>query len=184
MSPKPIFTALIVAAGLASCERSQPARRATAPATEQPTPAVSTAAPPPVTAQPAAPLSNPSGKSPATASLIEPSHNLGGVLPLLQGVFVAEGSECSDPPNAAVRRYDGQGLSGAHTRACRITVLSHSGQAYDIEQSCVDAGEGPAPRTSERATVVIEDNLTFTYKRAAGAQRFHYCAASTFSPDV
>ena len=117
-------------------------------------------------------------------SLIEPSRDLGGTLPLKHGIFVASDIPCSDPPNAAIRRYDGQGLNGAHTRDCRINVLQKRGAAYEIDQSCIDAGSGPAPRSSERATVEIQDNLTFTLKRGQGGETFRYCAASLLPPGL
>lgn len=116
--------------------------------------------------------------------LVEPSRDLGGVLPLKHGIFVAADSPCESPPNAAIRRYDGQGLSGAHTRACRAKMLSQRGSTYEVDQSCIDAGAGPAPRSSERQTIVVENNLEFTMKREAGSQRFRYCAASLLPPGI
>jgi hypothetical protein len=134
----------------------------------------------------------PLGPDPVTSSarptpgeeLMEPSRDLGGVLPLKHGIFVASDVDCGDPPNAAIRRYDGAGLSGAHTRDCRATVLSHQGRTYEVDQSCIDAGAGPAPRSSERQTIVIENNLEFTLRRAAGEQTFKYCAASLLPSGV
>lgn len=123
---------------------------------------------------------------PATAvnheALTEPTRDLGGVLPLKHGIFVSAGTACGDPPNAALRRYDGEGLSGAHTHACRIKVLARHGESYDIEQSCIDAGQGPAPRSTETATIDIQDNLTFELKRGAAGETFRYCAASMLPP--
>ncbi len=159
--------------------------------------------PGPVTAQPAMPqtrtpqpatpqATTPLGPGPVVSptpprseeALIEPSRDLGGVLPLKQGIFVADDVACGDPPNAAIRRYDGQGLSGAHTHACRAKVLSKTGSTYEVDQSCIDAGAGPAPRSSERQTITIANNLEFTLKRAAGSQRFKYCAASLLPPGI
>lgn len=116
--------------------------------------------------------------------LVEPSRYLGGVLPLKHGVFVASDIDCGDPPNAAIRRYDGVGLSGAHTRDCKITVLEKRGASYEIDQSCIDAGSGPAPRSSERATIEVRDNLTFVLKRGGGGDTFRYCAASLLPPGL
>lgn len=133
---------------------------------------------------PAAPPEASVSPSASPDSLIEPSRDLGGTLPLKHGIFVASDIPCSDPPNAAIRRYDGQGLNGAHTRDCRINVLQKRGAAYEIDQSCIDAGSGPAPRSSERATVEIQDNLTFTLRRGSGAETFRYCAASLLPPGL
>lgn len=134
-----------------------------------------------------APAARPQGNTSSSTppeSLIEPSRDLGGMLPLKHGIFVASDIPCSDPPNAAIRRYDGQGLNGAHTRDCRINVLQKRGAAYEIDQSCVDAGSGPAPRSSERATIEIQDNLTFTLKRGQEGETFRYCAASLLPPGL
>ena len=155
-------------------------------------------APPPATVQPAAPAPVVTSAAPVPTplptappprpapgeELIEPSRDLGGVLPLKHGIFVASDATCQDPPNAAIRRYDGQGLSGAHTRACRAKVLSHKGRTYEVDQSCLDAGAGPAPRSSERQTIVVANNLEFTLRRAAGEQTFKYCAASLLPPGI
>lgn len=115
-----------------------------------------------------------------TAAPSEP----GGVLPLERGIFVASDIDCGDPPNAAIRRYDGEGLNGAHTRACQITVLAKQGASYDVEQSCIDAGSGPAPRSSERLVIEVRDRLSFTLKRGQEGETFRHCAASLLPPGL
>jgi len=114
--------------------------------------------------------------------LIKPARDLGGALPLKHGIFVAADISCGDPPNASLRRYDGEGLSGAHTHACRIKVLAKRGSSYDFEQSCIDAGQGPGPRSIEKATIDIQDNLTFTLRRGGAGEAFRYCSASMLPP--
>ena len=148
------------------------APQADAPATEAPAAATATA------------TAGSTPDAPDREALIEPSRDLGGALPLKHGVFVSGDSACGDPPNAALRRYDGQGLSGAHTHACQIKVLAQHGAAYDIEQSCIDAGQGPAPRTVETATIDIQDHLTFALKRGGDTETFRYCAASMLPPSL
>ncbi|PZR36226.1 MAG: hypothetical protein DI526_04540 [Caulobacter segnis] len=107
-----------------------------------------------------------------------------GVLPLEHGFFVASGVDCGDPPNAAIRKYDGQGLNGAHTRACQITVLAKQGTTYDVEQSCIDAGSGPAPRSSERLAIEVRDRRSFTLKRGQEGEAFRYCPAALLPPGL
>jgi SET domain-containing protein len=63
-------------------------------------------------------------------------------------------------------------------------VLSKRGSTYEVDQSCIDAGSGSAPRSSERQTITIANNLEFTLRREAGTQRFKYCAASMLPPGV
>jgi len=180
MSPTPalLLTSLLA---LAACsERTPSAASAEAP---QAAPAAQPAPTAPTMPLGPDPVTSPARPTPGE-ELIEPSRDLGGVLPLKHGIFVASDVDCAAPPNAAIRRYDGVGLSGAHTRDCRATVLSHKGQAYEVDQSCIDAGSGPAPRSTERQTIVIENNLQFTLRRAVGEQTFKYCAASLLPPGI
>lgn len=107
-----------------------------------------------------------------------------GVLPLERGFFVASGVDCGSPPNAAIRKYDGEGLSGAHTRACLITVLAKQGAAYHVEQSCIDAGSGPAPRSSERLVIEVHDKRSFTLQHGREGETFHYCPTDLLPPGL
>lgn len=173
MSSRSMVAGLLSVLALAACGE-RPAAPAERPATE-----------PVKTAPASAPkASAPAPATPERETLIEPSRDLGGVLPLKHGIFVSADVPCGEPPNAALRRYDGEGLSGAHTHACRIKVLARRGASYDIEQSCIDAGQGPAPRSTETATVDIQDNLTFTLKRGGAGETFRYCAASMLPPGL
>lgn len=164
MSSRAIAACVVSVLTLAACgDRSARVDKADAPASASATPA---------------PAPSQAPAAPERETLIEPSRDLGGILPLKHGVFVSTGIPCSSPPNAALRRYDGEGLSGAHTHACQIKIVGQQGKSYDIEQSCIDAGQGPGPRSSETATIDIQDNLTFTLKRGGAGQTFRYCAAS------
>lgn len=135
-------------------------------------------------AQPSKPFVQGAAPPPAQEALGGAPGDLGGTLPLKHGIFVASDIACSDPPNASLRRYDGRGLSGAHTRDCRINVLEKHDGVYEIDQSCIDAGAGPAPRSSERVTVVVRDAQTFTLERGRGAETFRYCAAALLPPAI
>jgi len=162
MTSRAIRAASVSLLLLAACQE----RSANAPARTPPAEARSDVAP------------RPSG------GLVESPPALSGSLPLKHGIYVVSDISCADPPNAAIRRYDGLGLSGAHTRDCRIDVLEKQGAAYEIDQSCIDAGSGPAPRSSERATIEVRDNLTFVLKRGRGAETFRHCAASLLPPGL
>lgn len=174
MSSRALVASMLSVLALAACGE----RAAAPPRQPSETPAPASDAP----TTPATPA--PAPVQPEHEALIEPSRDLGGVLPLKHGIFVAADVPCGEPPNAALRRYDGQGLSGAHTHACQIKVLARRGASYDIEQSCIDAGQGPAPRSTETATIDIQDNLTFTLKRGGGGEAFRYCAASMLPPGL
>ncbi|MBC3941873.1 hypothetical protein [Sphingomonas albertensis] len=110
----------------------------------------------------------------ATAS-VDTSRKPGGVYLLKPGIFVAKGSSCREPANAAIRQYDGRGISTAHTRSCVARILSRRGSTFDVSQSCIDAGAGRAPRVVERQTVSVQDALTFSTGRARGATTYRYC---------
>lgn len=196
----PLAGLLLVSACSDPKGASAPPEPTAAPVTAQPVPNSPAPTTPPVTgaaeaasSQSATPgTTMPLGPDPVVSpepprpeeALVEPSRDLGGVLPLKHGIFVAADVSCGSPPNAAIRRYDGVGLSGAHTRACRAKVLSKRGSTYEVDQSCIDAGSGPAPRSSERQTITVANNLEFTLKREAGSQRFKYCAASLLPPGI
>lgn len=114
--------------------------------------------------------------APAGAS-VDRSPKPGGVYRLKPGIYVQKETECADAPFAAIRRYDGRGISDPHSRACRVRVLSKRGATYQVEQSCIDAGAGPAPRVSERQTVAVADALTFSIRTRGPATTYRYCPA-------
>jgi hypothetical protein len=114
----------------------------------------------------------------ASAS-VDTSAPPGGVYRLKPGIYVAEGSNCAAPANAAILQYDGKGLGGAHTRACKVTVRSRTGNRavskYIVDESCIGAGAGPAPRTVQRQQVTVRDALHFTQTIKGRATSYAYC---------
>lgn len=114
------------------------------------------------------------GAVPAAAS-VDRSPPPGGIYRLKPGIYVQKGVDCASPPNAALRRYDGQGISGAHTHACRARVISRRGTTFTVAQSCIDTGAGPGPRSTERQVVTVPDALTFTMRTRGPASTFRYC---------
>jgi hypothetical protein len=112
----------------------------------------------------------------AAAASVDTSPPPGGVYRLKPGIYVRSDNECGSPANAAIRRYDGSAISDAHSRACRVHVLTRRGRQYQVEQSCIAAGTGPATRVTERQTVTVSDALTFSLRTRGPAQAFRYCA--------
>ncbi|MYM69423.1 hypothetical protein GTP45_21645 [Pseudoduganella sp. FT55W] len=108
----------------------------------------------------------------------------GGVYRLKPGIYVAEGSECSTPPNAAIRQYDGKGISTAHTRSCKATVIKRQGRKYTVKQSCIDAGDGSAPRSIQRQQVTVDNALTFQQNIAGNITNYRYCPVSELPADL
>ena len=103
---------------------------------------------------------------------------VGGVLPLAHGFYVSVGAPCSLPPNAAIQSYDGEGLGDPHSSQCRLTVLSRHRRVVTASNSCLDAGAGPAPRSSE--TLKIRVDGVDRYSLLAPGQRparFRWCPA-------
>lgn len=114
------------------------------------------------------------GAAPAVAS-VDRSPKPGGVYRLKPGIYVQNGVACETAPNAAIRQYDGRGISDPHSHACRARVLARKGDRYSVSQSCIDAGAGPAPRVSERQTVTVRDALTFTIQTRGPGTTYRYC---------
>ncbi|SEN51612.1 hypothetical protein SAMN05192583_2943 [Sphingomonas gellani] len=110
----------------------------------------------------------------ATAS-VDTSPKPGGVYRLKPGIYAQKGTSCSSPANAEIRQYDGRGISTAHSRACRASVLSRRGDRYTVSQSCMDAGAGPGKRFTERQTVTVRDALTFTQASKGAGTTYRYC---------
>jgi hypothetical protein len=118
------------------------------------------------------------------AASVDTSAPPGGVYRLKPGIYVARGSACESPANAAVRQYDGKGIGTAHTRACKAAVRSRKGSTYTVDQSCIDAGAGPAPRVVQRQQVTVHDALTFTQTIKGNATRYAYCAPYQLPADL
>lgn len=93
----------------------------------------------------------------AAASLFAiPSLALGAAtLPLQPGTYVREGSECVDPPFAAMMTYDGKAFSDPHSHDCRSTIVSRKGADYVVRTNCIAAGVGAAPRVAETERVTV-----------------------------
>jgi hypothetical protein len=115
--------------------------------------------------------------APVSAS-VDTSPEPGGVYRLKPGIYVDKGVSCSSPPNAAIRQYDGRGISDPHTHACRARVLAKRGTTYTVSQSCIDAGAGPAPRITERQVVSVRDALTFTLRTRGTGTTYRFCPPS------
>ena len=111
---------------------------------------------------------------PARAS-VDTSPQPGGVYRLKPGLYVTRDMGCGSPPNAALRRYDGHGISTAHTRACRATVQSKKGRTYTVRQSCIDAGSGPGPRFTQVQTIRVADALSFSQTIRGYTTSYRYC---------
>jgi hypothetical protein len=122
----------------------------------------------------------------ATAAMAsaDTSRKPGGVYLLKPGIFVAKGASCREPANASIREYDGRGISTAHTRSCIARVATRKGNVFNVSQSCIDAGAGPAPRVTEKQTVTVQDALTFSMGRGRSATTYRYCPIDQLPADL
>lgn len=76
----------------------------------------------------------------------------GAPLPLLTGVYVAEGLACEDPPNAGWRRYDGRGLDGPASLGCALDLRIAGDGTRRGTNACTDPYDG-----ARRAAAVTID---------------------------
>ncbi|MGE7204392.1 hypothetical protein ACQKJZ_01800 [Sphingomonas sp. NPDC019816] len=123
------------------------------------------------------------GATAATAS-VDTAPRPGGVYPLKPGIYVEKGVSCGTAPNVAIRQYDGRGISSAHSHACRVRILSRKGRRYDVSQSCIAAGMGPAPRFTERQMITVTDALTFTLRMRGAGTTYRYCPVHMLPPGL
>jgi len=119
---------------------------------------------------------------------VDTSPKPGGVYKLKPGIFVDKDSPCESAANASIRQYDGKGISTAHTHACKATVRSRkqgrSATTFTVDQSCVDAGAGKAPRFVERQQVIVDDALTFTQIVGKSRTTYRYCPVYQLPKDL
>ena len=114
------------------------------------------------------------------ASLAAPAAaHAGGVLPLRPGFYVYDATACRLPPFADLQSYDGRGLGGPHSRDCRLQVLSRRGRTITARNTCIDAGEGPAPRVSRTLTLRLDGPDRYSLLTAGQSPgRFRWCPTS------
>ena len=120
----------------------------------------------------------------SAAASVDTSPRPGGVYLLKPGIYVQTGVDCGSAPNAAIRRYDGRGISDAHSRACHARVLSKRGSRYEVSQSCIDAGAGPAPRVVQRQSVTVPDALTFSVRTRGKSESYRYCPSNMLPAEL
>lgn len=96
-------------------------------------------------------------------------------LPLRHGAYVAVGTDCKDPPNVALRTYDGGGIGSSKANDCRTRVVTRQGDVFEIEQSCRQYGGPNLGRATERSTVRVDGPTAFTDLTDGGAEGYRLC---------
>lgn len=108
-------------------------------------------------------------RTPTEATATSSTTNISQV-PLTPGVYVLQGTSCQNPANAAWRVWDGKGLSGSSTRACRAAILSLDDKTYTLRNSCQSTYDGS--RSDETLAMTVTDQVHFSIN----GQSFSSCS--------
>lgn len=101
-----------------------------------------------------------------------------GRQPLTLSVFVAQGTDCTIPPNEAFRVFTGQGLSGSAARECRSLIRSRQGATFAGDPSCADIYS--FIRTADLQMITIESAGQFNLREAGetSPSAFRLCSGA------
>lgn len=163
MYRRPTIAALMTCAALAACSGGERDRATNVAHASKPTSAGDTATP----------AREGAASSPPATQQMSASETL----PLRRGVYVAIGTGCASPPNAAIQIFDGSGISGATTRACHNRIISRDRDSYVTDQSCENTYDGS--RTTERQQLRIPDDRHFTDIGEGGSVTYAMCPRGT-----
>jgi hypothetical protein len=88
-------------------------------------------------------------------------------LPLEHGVYIQKAFACKGAPNAAVRVWDGVGLSGAHSSHCTSRIVSRTATTFTMSTTCAALGDGsPQPSgVAEEFTLSSVSKTAFVMSR-------------------
>jgi hypothetical protein len=107
--------------------------------------------------------------------LIIAGQALADTLPLRHGAYVAVGTSCDNPPNVALRSYDGNGIGSSKANRCRAAVRSRPGNRFDIIQDCEQFGGPISVRETETLAIRINGPTTYTDLSAGINVRYRLC---------
>jgi hypothetical protein len=106
-------------------------------------------------------------------------------LPLRVGIYVAESQTCSEPANAGILSFDGQGLNGPHTHDCEMSISSQHANLFTYRQRCINAGIGDGPESVESGFLRVENDMRFYVVNESKANvAFNYCEPSALPPEI
>jgi hypothetical protein len=94
-----------------------------------------------------------------------------------RGTYIEVGVECGNPPNASWRIWNGEGLSGSTTRACKASPVVRQANAIQVEQTCIDNYSGTPSRTTF-VLRVTDRNRFALIGESGGDKTFRLCAPS------
>lgn len=118
------------------------------------------------------PLAPETVPDPAPEETPEPAPDL----PIDVGTYVEAGVDCGNPPNASWRIWNGEGLSGSTTRACKASPVVQQADGIKVEQTCIDNHSG----TPSNSTFVLRPTgrTRFALIGDGGDQSFRLCPGS------
>jgi hypothetical protein len=106
-------------------------------------------------------------------------------LPLRVGVYVAESQTCSEPANAGILSFDGQGLNGPHTHDCEMSISSQQANLFTYRQRCINAGIGDGLQSVVSGFVRVENDMRFyVVNESEASVAFNYCEPSALPPEI
>ncbi|WP_397453695.1 hypothetical protein [Pseudomonas sp. NA-150] len=109
---------------------------------------------------------------------------MGAKLPIRVGIYGNVSENCSDPANAGILSFNGQGLSDVHTHDCHMTIESHQGKLFAYSQKCVVTGTGAGPSSIGPGLMRIESDKRFALYRKGGETIFNYCEPASLPPGI
>lgn len=107
-------------------------------------------------------------------------------IPLKRGTYVTDSASCKNPALADIQVFDGAGFSGAHSHDCKATVRQQNGLMFVVENTCVGAGTGDAPKWTERDTIIVQDDEHYQKKVSddTSPTALKYCPADQLPPSL
>jgi hypothetical protein len=103
-----------------------------------------------------------------------------GALSLKHGIYVEKPYPCKGAPNAGILRWDGVGLSGAHSSRCMTRVLSQAGTHYELSTTCSALGDGtadPSGYIDHRSLTRVSRSAFMMQAPHKEQQAFRWCSA-------
>jgi hypothetical protein len=110
-------------------------------------------------------------------------------LQLERGTYVQEEVSCKDAPFAAVKSWDGVGLSGPHSSKCTTRVLRHHGQQFSVSTACAAIGDGtPNPSGKDdiqnlSVTRLSNNRIVVSDGESASSATYRWCRADGGIPN-
>lgn len=103
-------------------------------------------------------------------------------LPVKHGVYVQKTVACKGAPNAAIRVWNGIGLSGAHSSKCTSRIVSRNGSTFKMTTVCSALGDGSPDSSGVAEELMVSSVSKTSFVIARGSQAgiaYRWCSAGT-----